>query len=78
MYVSNLNFNVDNDQLKNLFEPFGQVNSAKVIMDRTTGRSRGFGFVEMNNDAEADLAIKSLHQKEIGGRAISVSEARAK
>lgn len=78
LYVSNLNFNVSNDELKNLFEPFGQVSSARVIMDRTTGKSRGFGFVEMDNDTEAELAMKNLHQKEFGGRAISVSQARAK
>ena len=78
LYVSNLNFNVSNDELKNLFEPFGQVSSARVIMDRTTGKSRGFGFVEMDNDTEAELAMKNLHQKEVGGRAISVSQARAK
>ena len=78
MYVSNLNFNVSNDELRNLFEPFGLVSSAKVIMDRTTGKSRGFGFVEMNNETEAGQAMNSLDQKEIGGRAISVSQARAK
>jgi RNA recognition motif-containing protein len=78
MYVSNLSFHTSEDELKTLFGQFGAVSSAKVIMDRETGRSRGFGFVEMNSDAEAKEAIKNLNNKEIEGRAMSVSVAREK
>jgi RNA recognition motif-containing protein len=78
MYVSNLSFHTSEDDLKNLFTQFGAVSSAKVIMDRETGKSRGFGFVEMNSDAEAKEAIKNLNNKEIEGRAMSVSVAREK
>lgn len=66
------------DDLRKLFEQFGAVSSAKVITDRETGRSRGFGFVEMDSDAEANKAIKGLNSKEIEGRAMSVSVAREK
>jgi RNA recognition motif-containing protein len=78
MYVSNLSFHTSEDDLRKLFEPFGAVSSAKVIMDRETGRSRGFGFVEMGADNEAEAAIKSLNGKDIDGRAMSVSVARDK
>ena len=78
MYVSNLSFHTSEDDLRKLFEPFGAVSSAKVIMDRETGRSRGFGFVEMNADSEAEAAIKSLNGKDIDGRAMAVSVARDK
>lgn len=78
MYVSNLGFHVSEDDLRKLFEPFGQVSSAKVISDRETGRSRGFGFVEMGSDAEASKAMSTLNGKEIEGRAISVTIAREK
>ena len=78
MYVSNLSFHTSDEDLKKLFEPFGAVSSAKVITDRETGRSRGFGFVEMGSDAEAKEAIKGLNNKEIEGRAMSVSVAREK
>ncbi len=78
MYVSNLSFNTDDDGLRELFEQFGKVSSAKVINDRDTGRSRGFGFVEMDSDEEAHAAIKGLDNKEINGRAMSVSVAREK
>ena len=78
VYVSNLSFNTDNDGLKKLFEQFGKVSSARVISDKETGRSRGFGFVEMDSDEEGNAAIKGLNNKEISGRAMSVSVAREK
>jgi len=78
MYVSNLSFHTMDDDLRKLFEQFGSVSSAKIITDRDTGRSRGFGFVEMSSDAEAKEAIKGLNNKEIEGRAMSVSVAREK
>ncbi len=76
MYVSNLSFHTGDDDLRKLFEQFGSVTSAKVISDRATGRSRGFGFVEMDSEAEAKEAIKGLNNKEIEGRAMSVSVAK--
>jgi RNA recognition motif-containing protein len=78
LYVSNLGFQVNDDDLLKLFSQYGQVSSAKVINDRETGRSRGFGFVEMPSDEEARKAIKELEGKPIEGRSLSVSEARPK
>ncbi len=78
MYVSNLSFHTADDELRKLFEEFGAVSSAKVITDRETGRSRGFGFVEMASDDEAKEAIKNLNNKEVEGRAMSVTVAREK
>jgi RNA recognition motif-containing protein len=78
MYVSNLSFHTADEDLKNLFEQYGAVSSAKVITDRETGRSRGFGFVEMGSDDEAREAIKGLDNKEVEGRAMSVSVAKEK
>lgn len=78
MYVSNLSFHTKDEELKTLFEQFGAVSSAKVISDRETGQSRGFGFVEMASDDEGKEAIKGLNGKEIEGRAMSVSVAREK
>jgi RNA recognition motif-containing protein len=78
MYVSNLSFHTADDDLRKLFEAFGSVSSSKVITDRETGRSRGFGFVEMGSDEEANAAMKALHNKEIEGRAMSVTVAREK
>jgi RNA recognition motif-containing protein len=78
MYVSNLSFHTSEDDLRKLFEQFGAVSSAKVITDRETGRSRGFGFVEMGSDDEAKEAMKGLNNKEIEGRAMSVTVAREK
>jgi RNA recognition motif-containing protein len=78
MYVSNLSFQTTDDDLRKLFGQYGSVTSAKVINDRETGRSRGFGFVEMDSDKEAQAAMKELNNKEIGGRAMSVSIAREK
>lgn len=78
MYVSNLSFHTGDDDLRKLFEQFGAVSSAKVISDRETGRSRGFGFVEMDSEAEAKKAIEGLNNKEVEGRAMAVSVAREK
>jgi RNA recognition motif-containing protein len=78
MYVSNLGLQTSDDDLRKLFEPFGPVSSAKVIMDRGTGQSRGFGFIEMKSETEANQAIEQLNGKDIEGRRISVSIAREK
>lgn len=78
MYVSNLGFHVTDDDLRKMFEPFGGVSSSKVILDRDSGRSRGFAFVEMPSDDEAKKAMQSLDGKEVEGRAIGVSVAREK
>jgi RNA recognition motif-containing protein len=76
LFVSNLGFKITSEDLKSIFEEQGEVISAKVITDNLSGRSRGFGFVEMQNDAEADKAIQELHDAELDGRVISVSVAR--
>ena len=76
MYVSNLSFNTSDAELQDLFAAFGTVSSAKVITDRETGRSRGFGFVEMPSDDEGKDAMLGLNNKEVEGRAMSVSEAK--
>lgn len=76
MYVSNLGFRVSDEELHALFAAFGEVTSAKVVTDRITGKSRGFGFVEMPQAAEAEQAISKLSGREIEGRAISVSIAK--
>jgi cold-inducible RNA-binding protein len=78
IYVSNLSFHTTDEDLKNLFEKFGAVSSAKVIMDKVSGRSRGFGFVEMSSEEEGKEAMSSLNNKEIEGRAIAVSIAKEK
>ena len=78
MYVSNLGFHISEGDLRKLFEEFGAVSSAKVIIDRETGKSRGFGFVEMASNTDADKAISSLNGKEIEGRFLSVTIAREK
>jgi RNA recognition motif-containing protein len=78
MYVSNLGFHFTDEDLKALFAGFGEVTSAKVIMDRETGKSRGFGFVEMPEDSAAEKAMQQLEGSEIEGRAISVSKAKPK
>jgi RNA recognition motif-containing protein len=78
MYVSNLSFHTTDDDLRKLFAEFGVVSSAKVITDRETGRSRGFGFVEMDSEKDANEAMKKLDQKEIEGKLLSVSIAREK
>jgi cold-inducible RNA-binding protein len=76
LYVGNISYNVTNTSLEDLFSPFGSVRSAQVIQDRDTGRSKGFGFVEMSNANEANEAIKGLHEKEHDGRALTVNEAK--
>lgn len=76
IYVGNMNFNLVNEDLFNLFSQFGQVTTAKIIMDRETGRSKGFGFVEMENDEEALKAIASLNESDVQGRKLIVNEAR--
>lgn len=76
IYVGNLSFQLSDQELEALFAEHGQVNSAVIIMDRNTGRSRGFGFVEMEDDAAAMAAIQALNGKEIQGRALNVNEAR--
>lgn len=76
IYVGNLPFSTTDDDLSELFNPFGTVNSARVIKDKFTDRSRGFGFVEMENDEEADKAISEVNGKSIDGRMLKVSEAR--
>src|SRR5262249_31593136 len=76
LYVGNLAYGVSDSTLSQLFEAHGTVQSAQVIMDRDTGRSKGFGFVEMGSDAEAQAAIQALNGKEVEGRALTVNEAR--
>ena len=76
LYVGNLSYNTSKGDLENLFSPHGTVQSAQVIMDRDTGRSKGFGFVEMGSDAEAQAAIQALSGKEVEGRALTVNEAK--
>jgi RNA recognition motif-containing protein len=76
LYVGNLNYTIDSSTLEQLFTPHGQVVSAQVITDRDTGRSKGFGFVEMSSDQEAQAAIAALNGQQHEGRALTVNEAR--
>jgi RNA recognition motif-containing protein len=76
IYVSNLGFNIQDEDLKGFFTPYGEVTSAKVINDKFTGKSRGFGFVEMSDDAAAKTAIAELDNGEVEGRTIKVMEAK--
>lgn len=76
LYVGNLPFSVDSDSLQTLFAEFGTVESAKVITDRDTGRSKGFAFVEMSTDDEAQKCIESMNGREHGGRQLNISEAK--
>ena len=76
LYVGNLSYDVDSSQLQSLFEAHGTVQSAEVINDRDTGRSKGFGFVEMGSDEEAQAAIAALNGQQHGGRALTVNEAK--
>lgn len=78
LYVGNLSYDVSDSDLQNLFSPHGSVISAQVVMDRDTGRSKGFGFVELNSSGEADAAISALNGKDHGGRALKVNEAKPK
>jgi len=76
LYVGNLSYNVTNQSLETLFSEYGQVKSAQVVQDRDTGRSKGFGFVEMNDNGQAQAAIQGLNLKEVEGRCLTVNEAR--
>jgi cold-inducible RNA-binding protein len=78
LYVGNLGYGVSDKDLENMFASHGSVQSAKVIMDRDSGRSKGFAFVEMGSDAEAKVAIEALNGAEVEGRALTVNEARPK
>ena len=78
LYVGNLAYGVDSSALEQMFAPFGTVQSAQVIADRDTGRSKGFGFVEMGSDQEAQAAIAAMNGKDIQGRPLTVNEARPK
>jgi RNA recognition motif-containing protein len=76
LYVGNLSYSIRDEDLQQQFSSFGQVNSVKVMMDRDTGRSKGFGFVEMGNAEEAQSAIAGLHGRNVGGRDLTVNVAR--
>jgi RNA recognition motif-containing protein len=76
IYVGNLAYGMSEDELRDAFSAFGAVASAKILIDRDTGRSRGFGFVEMPNDGEANAAIAQLNGKDLGGRPLRINEAR--
>ncbi len=78
IYVSHLNFRTNSDSLQELFERYGEVSSASIITDRESGRSRGFGFVEMPNDDQAREAIEALNDTDFDGMKITVNEARPK
>ncbi len=78
LYVGNLSYDTTDDRLREMFEEHGSVTSAQVIMDRDTGRSKGFGFVEMGTDQEAQAAIAALNGQQVDGRALTVNEARPK
>jgi RNA recognition motif-containing protein len=76
LYVGNLAYSVTEEELRELFENYGQVISAKLIIDRDTGRSKGFGFVEMEDDSAAEAAINALNDKDVQGRPVKVNQAR--
>jgi RNA recognition motif-containing protein len=78
LFVGNISFQTSEAELQALFEPFGEVTRVQIMTDRDTGRSRGFGFVEMANDEDAAKAIGALNGKELNGRALNVNEARPK
>lgn len=78
IYVGNLPYTMTDDELRAAFAEFGEIASAKIIMDRYSGRSKGFGFVEMDNDSEAEEAIKSLDNSEVQGRNLRVNQAKPK
>jgi cold-inducible RNA-binding protein len=78
IFVGNLSFNTGEDELRQIFETYGQVDRVSILTDRETGRSRGFGFVEMTNAEEGDKAIAALNGSQFGGRTINVNEARPK
>jgi cold-inducible RNA-binding protein len=76
IYVGNLSYSMSEQELRDAFGAYGDVSSVKILMDRETGRSRGFGFVEMPNQSEGEAAITQLNGKDVGGRALRVNEAR--
>ncbi len=76
LYVGNLSYSVDSNQLSDLFTQIGPVDTANVIMDRETGRSKGFAFVEMNDDSAAQAVIEKFNGADLGGRALNISEAK--
>jgi RNA recognition motif-containing protein len=78
LYVGNLTYSITDSELQEMFQAHGTVASAQVIMDRDTGRSKGFGFVEMGSDQEAQAAIAAMNGKDMGGRSLTVNEARPK
>jgi len=78
IYVGNLSYNTGDSDLRQAFEAYGQVDSARVVMDKMTNRSKGFGFVEMGNQSEAQAAISGLNGKDLDGRTLNVNEARPK
>jgi cold-inducible RNA-binding protein len=78
IFVGNLDFNTSEDELRNLFSAYGQVDRVSIMTDRDTGRSRGFGFVEMTNAEDGEKAIAALNGTQIGGRTLNVNEARPK
>ena len=78
IFVGNLSFNATEDAVRSMFAEYGTVDRVSIVTDRDTGRGRGFGFVEMSNDAEADRAITSLNGTELSGRALNINEARPK
>lgn len=78
IFVGNLDFNTTEDELRQLFEPYGQVDRVSILTDRETGRSRGFGFVEMASNEDGEKAISALNGSQMGGRTLNVNEARPK
>jgi len=78
IFVGNFSFSMTEDELRTMFEPYGKVESAQLVTDRDSGRSRGFGFVEMPDDSEAAKAIAELNGRDSGGRPLTVNEARPK
>ena len=76
IYAGNLSYSTDSEELRSLFSEFGSVDSAEVIIDRSTNRSKGFGFVEMSDEEQARAAIQALNGKDIDGRSINISEAK--
>lgn len=78
IFVGNLSFNTSEDEIRQLFETYGQVDRVSIMTDRDTGRSRGFGFVEMTSNEDGDKAITALNGSQVGGRTINVNEARPK
>ncbi|MDR3188731.1 MAG: RNA-binding protein [Prevotellaceae bacterium] len=76
IYVGNIAYSMREDDMRNAFAEYGSVTSAKIIVDKATGRSKGYGFVEMDNETEGNAAVEALNDKEIGGRHVRVNPAR--